>query len=530
MSEHKTSYSDSFCSDNLPPKQYWSDLSSIAKFNYPNDLNCAIELLDRNVKNGNQDKIAIYHSAGNWSYSRLLHYANKIAQVLIQDLKLRSGARVLLRGYNSPALIATWFGVLKAGGVCVTTMPLLRQRELEYIVAKAKVTHCLCEESLLSETDSLNLNRLGFNADGSGELERACQNKSEAFDSFLPRSDDVALLAFTSGTTGPAKCTMHFHRDILAICDCFPRTTLHSSREDIVVGTPPLAFTFGLGGLVLFPFRVGAACVMLERPSPDELLGAVERFKVTHTYSSPTGYRAMSAQAARFDLSSLRAGVSAGEVLPASTRALWRQTTGVELVDGIGATEMLHIFISASAEESRPGATGKVVPPYEAKIVDAQGNQITDDAVGLLAVRGPTGCRYLDDIDRQKKYVRNGWNFTGDAYRKDADGYFWYNSRSDDMIISSGYNISGLEVEDVLLTHPLVRECAVVGISDQERGQIVKACVVLNQLDADTESLEKELQDFVKQQIAPYKYPRVIEFLKELPKTETGKVQRFKLR
>ena len=530
MSESHTSYDDTFCHDNLPPKELWPELNSIGTFNYPQNLNCAVELLDRAVNSGLGDKVAIYHSAGDWSYARLLSYANQIAKVLIEDLKLASGNRVLLRGYNTPALVATWFGVLKAGGICVTTMPLLRQRELEYIVSKAKISHALCEHSLLEEIKSLPLKTLSFSADGSGQLGAACQLKSPAFDSFITRSDDVALLAFTSGTTGPAKCTMHFHRDVLAICDCFPRSVLRSDSSDIVIGTPPLAFTFGLGALVLFPFRVGAACVMLERPGPEELLAAIERYNVTHTYSSPTGYRAMSAHTERFSLASLRAGVSAGEVLPASTRTLWRNCSGIELIDGIGATEMLHIFISASAQDARPGATGKVVPPYEAKVVDQNGIELAADQIGLLAVRGPTGCRYLDDIERQRSYVRAGWNFTGDAYRRDSQGYFWFHSRSDDMIISSGYNISGLEVEDVLMTHPLVRECAVVGVPDTERGQVVKACVVLKQEAHAGAVLERELQDFVKQQIAPYKYPRAIEFLKELPKTETGKVQRFRLR
>ena len=530
MPEVLSAYADTFCSDNLPPKTEWPELSSIDSFSYPSNFNCAVELLDRAVNSGLGDKIAIYHSLGNWSYAKLLGYANQVAQVLVQDLDLRSGNRVLLRGYNSPALVATWFGVLKAGGVCVTTMPLLRQRELEYVVSKAKVSHALCEQSLLDAIGPLRLKTLAFDSEGSGELGRACGSKSPAFDSFIPRSDDVALLAFTSGTTGAAKCTMHFHRDVLAICDCFPRSILQTEPSDIVIGTPPLAFTFGLGGLVLFPFRVGAACVMLERPSPEELLAAVERYKVTHTYSSPTGYRAMSAHTERFSLTSLRGGVSAGEVLPASTRALWRQCTGIDLVDGIGATEMLHIFISASAKDSRPGATGKVVSPYQAKIVNSSGHEVPLGEVGLLAVRGPTGCRYLDDLERQKNYVRGGWNFTGDAYRKDADGYYWFHSRSDDMIISSGYNISGLEVEDVLLTHSAVRECAVVGAPDSERGQVVKACVVLKDRISGGDTLVRELQDYVKQQIAPYKYPRVIEFLAELPKTETGKVQRFKLR
>lgn len=525
-----TCHADTFCRDNLPASDLWPTLDSIETLGYPAKFNCAVELLDRAVESGLGDKVAIYHRAGDWSYSKVLSYANQVARVLVDDLGLISGNRVLLRGYNSPALIATWFGVLKAGGVCVTTMPLLRQRELEYVVSKARVTHCLCEESLLGELDALALKRLSFNADGTGELGNAGSGKPSAFDSFVSSCDDVALLAFTSGTTGPAKCTMHFHRDVLAICDCFPRNTLESSAKDIVIGTPPLAFTFGLGGLVLFPFRVGASCVMLERPSPEELLAAIERYNVTHTYSSPTGYRAMSAHTDRFSLSSLRGGVSAGEVLPASTRTLWRERTGIELVDGIGATEMLHIFISASAKYSRAGATGKAVPPYEAKIVDQDGVEVPCNQVGLLAVRGPTGCRYLDDVERQRKYVLAGWNYTGDAYRKDADGYFWFHSRSDDMIISSGYNISGLEVEDVLLNHPQVRECAVVGAPDEERGHVVKACVVLKQEEAASDALARALQDYVKQQIAPYKYPRVVEFLKDLPKTETGKVQRFKLR
>jgi 2-aminobenzoate-CoA ligase len=374
---------------------------------------------------------------------------------------------------------------------------------------------------------------VGFSADGrggGGVLETMMAGRPDKFDAVETAADDVAMIAFTSGTTGQPKGTMHFHRDVLASCDCFPPHVLRADPDDIFCGSPPLAFTFGLGGLLLFPLRIGASTLLLENASPPNLLEGIARERATVCFTAPTAYRAMAADPRVRDLSSLRKCVSAGETLPAATFEAWEAATGVRIIDGIGSTELLHIFISSPEDECRPGSTGRVVPGYHAKLVDDDGNDVPAGGIGRLAVRGPTGCRYLDDVERQKTYVQDGWNLTGDAYRIDDDGYFWYQARADDMIISSGYNIAGPEVENVLLEHECVQECGVIGVPDEERGHIVAAFVVLRPGCEPGRERVEELQAFVKASIAPYKYPRRIEFVSELPRTNTGKLQRFRLR
>lgn len=505
---------DTFAEDNLPPKNLWPEITPL---NYPEQLNSAEEILDRAVENGFGDKIAIYSDRLNVTYKDLLTEANKIAQILQEDYKLIPGNRALIHGPNTPRFAAIWFGVLKAGGICVATMPLLRQRELDYIIEKAKVNFIFCDDSIPEDIRNSLPDPILFSS-------LKLETKSGEFKNEKTKAEDVAIIAFTSGTTGKAKATMHFHRDLLTICDLFPVHILKANSEDIFCGTPPLAFTFGLGGLLLFPLRIGASTVFIEKPS--DLLPAIKKYNVTTLFTSPTGYRSLLENISSD--TTLKLCVSAGENLPLSTFEQWKQKTGISIIDGIGATEMLHIFISSSGDEIKPGSTGKAIPGYEACIMDKNGNLVPDDEVGLLAVRGATGCRYLDDEERQRNYVRFGWNFTGDAYIKDKDGYFWFQARADDMIISGGYNISANEVENALLAHPSVKECGVIGIPDSHRGQIVKAFIVPNSFPPET--TVKELQDFVKQEIAPYKYPREIEFVESLPRTETGKLQRFKLK
>lgn len=531
-----TAYVDTFASDNLPPKEQWPELLfDLLELQYPSRLNCAVELLDRMVAAGYGEKIAIYTYQGNWSYAQLLDKVNRIAHVLQQDMRLVPGNRVLLRGANSPMVAASVLAVWKAGCIAVPTMPLLRAKELGAIIDKAQIGAALCafdlkdEMELAKSQSSILREVVYFNSAADDALEQRMISKTDQFDAVNTAADDVCLFGFTSGTTGVPKVTMHFHRDVLAICDCFPRSTLKIQPDDIVAGTPPLAFTFGLGGLLLFPLRVGAATLLIEKLTPELLLKAVQDFRVTTTFTAPTFYRQMATLAPGYDLSSLRKTVSAGEALPVSIREIWQKATGIAMIDGIGATEMLHIFISAAGDDIRPGATGKPIPGYRACILDDQCNQLPPGTVGRLAVKGPTGCRYLDDL-RQAAYVQNGWNITGDAYEMDSDGYFWYKARTDDMIISAGYNIAGPEVEDALLKHPAVAECGVVGVADEERGQIVKAFVVPHPDYSPGPELAAELQDFVKKTIAPYKYPRAIQFLPTLPRTQTGKLQRFKLK
>jgi 2-aminobenzoate-CoA ligase len=540
----ETAHVDTFCRDNLPPPELMPDmdysrLPELAA--YPERMNCAAELLDKAVDAGWGDRTALHFNGGRWTYNQLLETANRIAHVLVEDLGVVPGNRVLLRGPNNPMMAACWFAVLKAGGVVVCTMPLLRVRELTYIADTARIRLALTDFRVAAECEqAMATTASGFPREGGrvvhfhsaapGSLESMMAGKPTWFANRDTAADDTALIAFTSGTTGQGKGTMHFHRDVIAVCDLFPKYILKPEPDDIFCGSPPLAFTFGLGGLLIFPLRIGASGLLLEQATPPQLLQGIQDHHATICFTAPTAYRAMSGLAKGFDLSSLKKCVSAGETLPKPTFELWEQATGLKIIDGIGSTEMLHIFISASGDDIRPGSTGKVVPGYEAKVVDDDFNEVPSGTIGRLAVKGPTGCRYLANLERQKAYVHNGWNLTGDSYIRDEDGYFWYQARTDDMIISAGNNIAGPEVEAVLLDHPAVAECGVVGVPDEERGQIVKAYVVLRSgFDASPERV-KELQDYVKGEIAPYKYPRAIEFVDTLPRTETGKLQRFRLR
>jgi 2-aminobenzoate-CoA ligase len=533
---------DTFARDHLPPADQQPEfIFGLPELRFPEQLNCASELLDRHIAEGRGERVCLRAPGGlQWSYADLQRHANRIANVLVHEFGLVPGNRVLLRAANKPMLVACWFGVMKAGGIAVGTMPLLRAKELGQIIEKGHVTHALCDAALRAELDTAAAqyprlaNMLCFGEASADGLEARMASQLDQFDNVATAADDTCLLAFTSGTTGQPKATMHFHRDVMASCVCFPPHVLRATGDDVFIGSPPLAFTFGLGGLTLFPMSVGASTVLLEKASPPDLLDAIGSFDATVLFTAPTSYRAMAAGACERKLSmplggSLRKCVAAGEALTAATRALWRDATGIEIIDGIGATEMLHIFISADEANARPGATGVAIPGYRACVMDAQGNEAPRGTIGRLAVKGPTGCRYLGDA-RQANYVSAGWNYTGDAYLQDADGYFHYQSRTDDMIISSGYNIAAPEVEEVLLTHPGVAECAVIGVPDDERGQIVKAFVVLRESHAAGDATARALQDFVKAAVAPYKYPRAIEFRAALPRTETGKLQRFRLR
>ncbi len=523
---------DTFARDKLPPKEQWPRLHfDLPELRYPDRLNCATVLLDDAVAEGHGDSPALLTDAGAISYAELLARANRIANVLVAA-GVVPGNRVLLRGYNGPELFAAWLAVMKVGAIAVTTMPMLRAPELGAIILKSQPGFALCDQRLLVELQNAAAATEGLGtviAWGNGDLEARMAAASDRFVNVETASDDICLLAFTSGTTGKPKACIHFHRDVLAMADVVARHLLKTTPGDVYAGSPPLGFTFGLGALLVFPLRFRAAAVPLEAPSPATILAAIEKHRVTCLFTAPFAYRALAGELAGRDLSSLKRCVSAGEFLPKAISDLWYQETGIRIIDGIGATEMIHIFISASGEDIRPGATGKPLPGYRACVLDPLGQPLPRGSTGRLAVTGPTGCRYLDD-DRQRDYVQFGWNVTGDIYRVDEDGYFWFVARSDDMIVSAGYNIAGPEVEWALLAHPAVRECAVIGAPDSERGTVVKACVVLVPGRAGDIALVRELQDFVKQRIAPYKYPRTIEFMDALPKTATGKLQRKALR
>nr|WP_197275341.1 AMP-binding protein [Limnohabitans sp. 63ED37-2] len=544
-----SSHTDTFARDRLPPQdQLPVFIADRPELDYPNQINCAVELVDRHVQSGRGDRIALhgvsdFNKGGgdfSWTYAQLQDKSNRIAQVLTQDMGLVPGNRILLRGGNSPMMAACLLGALKAGLVAVPTMPLLRAGELAQIIDKAQVSAALCDSLLADElqhcmtpghaSHMASLQQLvQFRSDAPDGLEQRMAQQSGAYTPHATSRDDVCLIAFTSGTTGKPKGTMHFHRDVLAMCDLFPRHILQMNENDVVCGTPPIAFTFGLGGLLAFPLRCGASTVLLEKHTPETLMQTIAKYRATQCYTAPTMYRQMATLAKGIDLSSLKHPVSAGEALPDATRQLWKQATGIEMTDGIGGTEVIHIYISSAGAQVRPGSIGLVVPGYVAQIVGDDMQPVPPGTVGRLAVRGPTGCKYLAD-PRQQDYVKDGWNLPGDTFVMDADGYFSYQARNDDMIISAGYNIAGPEVEGALLQHPAVAECGVVGMPDEDRGHIVQAYVVLKPGHTGDAATEKALQEHVKQTIAPFKYPRKVVFLDALPRTETGKLQRFKLR
>jgi 2-aminobenzoate-CoA ligase len=536
---------DTFARDNLPPPEQWPVLLlNPPDLAYPPRLNCATELLERTIESGHGERVAIWSDVSGkphaTTYRELLALVNRTAHVLVDEMELRPGNRVLLRGPNTLHMAVAFLASLKAGLVVVPTMPLLRAKELKQIIDKAKISAALCDSRLIDELAAcrepsgeffcadLAQVRL-FHCDTPDSIDTLATGKPNAFTACDTAADDVCLIAFTSGTTGAPKGCMHFHRDVLAMCDLFPRHVLKPTQDDVFCGTPPLAFTFGLGGLLCFPLRVGASTVLIEKLTPETLLQTIERFRATILFTAPTLYRQMSPLTQRYDLSTLTKTVSAGEALPDSTRQLWREASGIEMIDGIGGTEMIHIFISSASAEMRRNAIGKAVPGYTIQAVDDAMRPLPAGEVGKLAVRGPTGCRYLAD-ERQTKFVRDGWNLPGDTVYLDEDGYVFYQARADDMIVSAGYNISGPEVEGALLKHQAIAECGVVGVPDEERGQIVKAFVVLKPGYAAADALVAELQAFVKQIVAPYKYPRMIRFLDALPRTETGKLKRFALR
>jgi 2-aminobenzoate-CoA ligase len=544
-----SSHSDTFTRDRLPTQDQWPVIiANPAELDYPDTLNATAELVDKHVHEGKGQRIAMHgvtqidtlSGEFSWTYAELQDKVNRIAQVLTDDLGLIPGNRILLRGGNSPMMAACLLATMKAGLVAVPTMPLLRASELATILNKGHISAALCDSLLADELEhcmtvghphhvSELRQMIQFRSAAADGLEQRMQRFSGHFAAHPTSRDDVCLIAFTSGTTGKPKGTMHFHRDILAMCDLFPRHVLQMNENDVVCGTPPIAFTFGLGGLLAFALRYAASTVLIEKHTPQSLLETMSKYRATQCYTAPTFYRQMAALASQHDLSALQHPVSAGEALPDDTRQLWKKATGQEITDGIGGTEMIHIYISSGGNKVRPGSIGQVVPGYTAQIVDDDMQPVPPGTVGRLAVRGPTGCKYLDD-PRQQDYVKAGWNLPGDTFVMDAEGYFSYRARNDDMIISAGYNIAGPEVEDALLQHPAVAECAVVGMPDEDRGQIVQAFVALKPGFHGNEAMALDLQEHVKKSIAPFKYPRKVVFVDNLPRTETGKLQRFRLR
>ena len=534
-----TAHLDTFARDNLPAAgDLPQTVFSLASLQFPNRVNCAAEILERHIAAGRGESTAILAPGTLWTYAELNAHANRIARVLVEDFGLVPGNRVLLRSPNNPMLAACWFAVLKAGAIAVATMPLLRARDLVPIISKARIDIALCDSRLLKELSQTQAETIPFQivqfegadtADSSGDLNLRMRKKPDTFSSVETAREDVALIAFTSGTTGVPKGTLHYHSDVLAMNATVGESIFKCRPGDIVIGSPPLAFTFGLGSLLTFPLAAGASTVLLESASAPDLLQGINQFRATICATAPTAYRVMLRQMDGVPLPSLRRCISAGEHLPLETFEHWREQTGINIINGLGTTEMLHMFVGAEGPDIRPGSTGKALPGYEIRILGQDGAPLPPGKSGRLAVRGPTGCKYMAD-PRQREYVVNGWNLTGDICSTDAEGYVWYEGRSDDMIVSAGYNISGPEVEQALLPHPAVLECAVVAAPDQERGHVVKAFIVPAPGYTAGPDLTRTLQELVKGSIAPYKYPRLIEYVESLPKTYTGKLQRNVLR
>jgi 2-aminobenzoate-CoA ligase len=530
MRLNRTGHVDTFCRDRLPLNELWPEfrfeLPDID--HYPERLNAAAELLNGVT---DPDRPCLRSLSETLSYGEVRRKTSQLARVLTEDYGLRPGNRVLLRGPNNPWLAISWLAVLSAGGVAVTTMALLRPGEIATVAELTKPSLAICDHRYAGDLRAgiPDVPTLLYGDESLGGLAARCTAKPATFSPIETSADDVALLAPTSGTTGRPKITMHFHRDVLVIADTFARHVIKPDPDDVFTGTPPLGFTYGLGGLLVFPLRAGASALLLERATPAQLADAVEVHGATILSTAPTAYRAMLADGQAPRLARLRRCLSAGEHLPKSVWEDFYRATGIKIIDGIGSTELLHVFISSADDQIRPGSTGRAVPGYSALVIDGAGNPVPDGQPGRLAVRGPTGCRYLSD-PRQRDYVVDGWNVTGDTYVRDADGYYWFQARSDDMIISAGYNIAGPEVEEALLGHPDVTEVAVVGAPDAQRSTVVTAFVVLRDGARGDRAKVCELQDFAKQTIAPYKYPRAIEFVPELPKTITGKTQRYRLR
>jgi len=526
-------YQDSFAEDHLPSPQLQAEyqFTDLEQFQFADVLNCVDYLLDRHIREGHGDRPCLQTFDEVWTYHDVYNKANQIAQMLQHDLEFIPGNRVLLRSANNPLMVACWFGVLKAGGIVVATMPLLRAKEIQTIVDCAEISHVLCHSDLSEEMQLVQSPFIKYlNYFGNADFDLHTQRFSTTNNNYPTHKNAVAIIGFTSGTTGLPKMTAHFHKDILAICEAFPAYSLQLKPDDIFTGSPPIGFTFGLGALVLFPMYYGASAFLIEKPSPDVLLQAIQDHHITICGTAPTAWRVITSKVADYNISSLRKCVSAGETLPLKVWQDWYDATGLKIIDGIGATEMLHIFISSNEENMKPGATGKAVTGYEAKIVDDMGNELPRNTPGRLAVRGITGCKYINREDKQRDYVQNGWNLTGDIFKQDEEDYFWFIARGDDMIISSGYNIAAIEVESVLLQHEEILECAVVGLPDEERGMLVCANIVLKNQSLASDDLKTNLQQWFKENAAPYKYPRVIHFVEDLPKTETGKIQRYKLK
>lgn len=538
MSE-PTSHVDTFIRDNMPTPDLWPEmdysvLPELAA--YPARFNAAAEILDKQVAAGYADKPALMFGDETWTYAELLERTNRIANVLVEDYGFVPGERVLIRSGNHPMLIAGWLAVLKAGGVAITTMPVLKERELVYMIGKAKVRFALSHVNLAKDIDNAKPNApdlehiLYFGGTQTENIEAAMASKAPTFNPVDTSADDPAIIGFTSGSTGTPKGTLHFHRDLLAAADCFIGHVVKIKPGDIVCGSPQIAFLYGLCAFIADTFRFGGTAVLLERGTPEAVLQTIEKYKATVCFSTPSGYKLMLDKARDYDLSSLRECVAGGEPLAPATFNEWKEITGVEMINGLGISELLHIFISASGDDIKPGAIGKAIPGFQVRVVDEDFNDVKPNEIGQMIVKGPNGCRYLDDLERQKAYIQDGWNRSGDLCRIDEDGYFYYEARTDDMILTGGYNVSGLEVEAVLLEHPKVREAAVVGTPDRDRGQIVKAFIVPAASDDGSDETVAELQDFVKSQISAFKYPRAVEFVDDLPLTATGKIQRGALR
>ncbi len=531
-----------------PPRELWPrfGLDFPEAREWPAKLNIAEVLVDDNLKRG--DKPAILYEDRQIKYRELQLMINKFGNAL-KVLDVKPYDRVMLRLPNIPEFIVSSLAVQKLGAVSVPTFTLLKAKELSYIASDCEAKVLITTPSLLEDVEKakgeLKTIRHIVLADAKpSEVEAPYIAFDYLMDDFKEATglepvrvdqDEVTLLLYTSGTTGPPKGCIHTHRHYLAVADCYAKNVLQAREDDVWGGPPTMAFAYGHTGLICNPLRHGATTSLVGsgRFEPASMFQLIEKHGISVFYGVPTAYRTMVAlkhERGKYDFSSLRVCVTAGEPCPPSLYYTIKEFFGCEVLEHMGCTELFNGFISTRFGQVKPGSMGLAVPGYDVRILGDDGNEVKTGEVGHLAVAGPIGIRYWKLPEKQAESVRNGWNHTGDMAYKDEEGFFWFASRSDDIIKTAAYRVSPHEVEEALIKHGAVAEAGVIGVPDLERGQIIKAFIVLKPDHKPSSRLEEELRVFVKDQIAPYKAPKEVEFVKELPKTETGKIRRAELK
>ncbi len=521
---------------------------TVPKIVIPDQFNAATAFLDRNLQEGRASKTAIFFEDKKYTYAQVAELANRAGNGML-DLGVEMEQRVALILLDSPQFAASFFGAIKIGAVPIPINTNLRPNDYVYMLNDSRARILIVHSAIWSQIQQIlpelkfvrHIVIVGLEQDGGQEtatlhdFEKWINNSPAQLEAVETTKDDSAFWLYSSGSTGFPKGCVHLQHDMSYCTEYYAKQVLGISEHDVTFSAAKLFFAYGLGNNLYFPFGVGASAVHYAgRPLPEDMFNVVQHYRPTIFFGVPTLYAAMLAlpeAEKRFDFSSVRVCISAGEALPADVQRRWHEKFNVEILDGIGSTEILHIFISNRAGQIRPGSSGRLVPGYEALITDESGHAVKQGDIGNLLIRGDSTAAYYWNKHEKTKDVINGhWIHTGDKYYEDADGYFWYCGRADDMLKVGGQWVSPVEVEGALISHPAVLEVAVVGDLDADELIKPKAYIVLNQGYEPSESLADDLKSFVKNKLAPFKYPRWIEFVDELPKTATGKIQRFKLR